>query len=67
MRLNERLRDTELDLDDATTSRRELQQRIQKYESQIQYMTNQNDGLKIDNDGLKVDLGLYPALLASED
>lgn len=67
MRLNERLRDTELDLEDATTSRRELQQRIQKYEAQIQYMTNQNDGLKLDIDGLKVDLGLYPALLASED
>lgn len=53
VRLNERLRDTELDLEDATTSRRELQQRIQKYEAQIQYMTNQNDGLKLDIDGLK--------------
>ncbi|KAH7157024.1 hypothetical protein EDB81DRAFT_410710 [Dactylonectria macrodidyma] len=60
-RLTERLRNTELDLDDATQSRRELQQRVQKYEAQMQYIVNQNDNLKnrnpyvlilIDGDGL---------------
>ncbi|KAF7541230.1 hypothetical protein G7Z17_g11991 [Cylindrodendrum hubeiense] len=60
-RLNDRLRDTELDLVDATQSRRELQQRERKYESQIQYLTSENDSLKnrnpyvlilIDGDGL---------------
>ncbi|KAH7155021.1 hypothetical protein B0J13DRAFT_521187 [Dactylonectria estremocensis] len=45
-RLSERLRNTELDLDDATQSRRELQQRVQKYESQMQYISNLNDNLK---------------------
>ncbi|KAK7397814.1 hypothetical protein QQX98_012817 [Neonectria punicea] len=59
--LKDRLRDTELDLVDATQSRREFQQRAQEYKSQVQYVTNENDSLKnrnpyvlilIDGDGL---------------
>ncbi|KAK5997139.1 hypothetical protein PT974_02492 [Cladobotryum mycophilum] len=57
----QRLKNSQLDLADATNTRRELQQRIQVYESRHEKLAKENDGLKnrnpyimvlIDGDGL---------------
>ncbi|KAI0595834.1 hypothetical protein F4775DRAFT_567802 [Biscogniauxia sp. FL1348] len=59
--LHQQLRDLQLDLDDASKSRRELQQRLRDVEARIGFVTQDNDQLKnrnayvlvlIDGDGL---------------
>lgn len=46
-RLAGQLTDAQLDLTDATKSRRELQQRLQTAEARIDYIAHDNDVLKV--------------------